>query len=118
MYMWVCDFFCVYIYIQVYYTYIHLHTSTNIYTLLFACKPHPRRICLQILVKTQNFGSMFCILQQVLANNAGGDTVDGRNLAPLGIYKNLFNNGIFSISTGLGFLPSSTVSPVKSFKNQ
>ena len=30
------------------------------------------------------------------------DTVDGRNPAPLGIFSNLVNNGIFTISTGVG----------------
>ena len=36
-------------------------------------------------------------------------TVDGRNPAPPGIYKNPVNNGIFIISTGAGFLPSTVV---------
>ena len=31
-------------------------------------------------------------------------TVDGRNPAPPGMYKTLMNNGIFTISTGAGFL--------------
>ena len=34
------------------------------------------------------------------------DTVDGRNPAPRGIYKNLVNDGINYPSTGAGFLPS------------
>ena len=38
-------------------------------------------------------------------------TVDGRNPASPGMYKNLVNNGIFSTSSGVGFLPS-TVSLV------
>ena len=32
------------------------------------------------------------------------DTVDGRNRAPPGIYETLLKNGMFSISTGAGFL--------------
>ena len=33
-------------------------------------------------------------------------TVDGWNLAPPGMYENPLNTGIFTISTGAGFLPS------------
>ena len=33
-------------------------------------------------------------------------TVDGRNPAPLGMYKNPVNSGINCLSTGAGFLPS------------
>ena len=33
-------------------------------------------------------------------------TVDGRNPAPLGMYKNPVNNEINDLSTGAGFLPS------------
>ena len=35
-----------------------------------------------------------------------GATVDGRNPAPTGMYKTPVNDGIFTISTGVGFLPS------------
>ena len=34
------------------------------------------------------------------------DTVDGRNPAPTWDVRNPVNNGIFTISTGAGFLPS------------
>jgi len=34
------------------------------------------------------------------------DTVDGRNSAPPGMYKNPVNNGINYLSTGAGFCPS------------
>ena len=36
-------------------------------------------------------------------------TVDGRNLAPPGVYKAPVNNGINYLSTGAGFLPSTVV---------
>ena len=38
------------------------------------------------------------------------DTVDGRNPAPPGMLKNPVNNGIFTISTGAGFFPSTVYS--------
>ena len=39
------------------------------------------------------------------------DTVDGSNPAPPGMYKNLVNIGISTISTGAGFQPSTVCHP-------
>jgi len=45
------------------------------------------------------------------------NTVDGRNPALTGIYKTLYiNNGIFTISTGAGFLPSTVSFNIQSTK--
>ena len=39
------------------------------------------------------------------------NTVDGRNPAPLGMYKTPVNSGINYLSTGAGFLPSTVGTP-------
>ena len=42
----------------------------------------------------------------VLGNYLAHDIVDGRNFGPPDMYETLQINGIFTISTGAGFLPS------------
>ena len=53
---------------------------------------------------------------QSYLGNKNSDTVDGRNPAPPGMYKNLESNRINYLSTGTGFFPSTVVFNCCSFQ--